>query len=257
MTKDQFLKDVAENELCLSYSSIMALLKSPRHFFERAIKKEMPPTPAMLFGSMFHCLVLEPNDFHQRYAVSPDFDKRTKAGKEALSNFMSENIGKDIVSLSDYNLALDMQKAVLDSPILAPLMQGEKEQVFYTEYDGIKIRGYRDVYSEAFGTTDLKTAQDANPKNFKRKAVYDFMYHLQAAIYTLNNDISYTIVAVDKNCFTSLMSFSDSALSKGKTLLAKGVYHYKELQEETMKGNTDVWLQGYEYWYPFGYQIDL
>ena len=38
-------------------------------------------TPAMVFGNLLHCLVLEPEDFESTYAVAPKVDKRTKDGK--------------------------------------------------------------------------------------------------------------------------------------------------------------------------------
>ena len=257
MNKEQFLEAVIDNSLVLSYSSMAALLKSPRHFLEYKTK-QTKQTPAMAFGSAFHCFVLEPEEFENRYIISKDINKKTKAGKEAFALLQEHSEGKTIINEADWATIQRMSEAISRNKTVSTILQqGSKEQHFETSYQGVALRGVRDVYDEMFGTTDLKTCADANPKKFARKALYDFMYHLQAAIYTIDNKTSYTIIAVDQNCFVSTFNFSDDAIKLGLKILAKAIFNYKALQAETIKGNTDVWLQGYEYWYPFGYEINI
>jgi len=256
MTNEEFYNKVASGEMHLSYSSICALMKSPRHFINR-YTAEKNQTAAMSFGSAFHCLVLEPKEFKNRYIIEPSFNKRTKAGKEAYSEFL-ESIGDKLtISQGDYNTAVDMSNAIFDNSALEPLLYGEKEKQFNIEYNGVKLRGIWDVHSDFAGVTDLKTCADANPKAFAKKAIWEFHYYLQGAIYTLENNTSFTIIAVDRNCFTSVITFSDDAIKRGLMLLAKYIENYKVLQQETIKGNVKVWNQGYEYWYPDGYEINF
>ena len=42
------------------------------------------PTPAMKFGTLFHAMILEPEDFTAKFKVVED--KRTKKAKNKLSN---------------------------------------------------------------------------------------------------------------------------------------------------------------------------
>ena len=64
----------------ISKSDIDLMLKSMRHFKNKVYEE---PTPNMVLGSAFHKLVLEYDDFESEFAVMPNVDKRTKAGKEA------------------------------------------------------------------------------------------------------------------------------------------------------------------------------
>ena len=84
----------------LSYSSIKQFAKSPNHFLQY-INREQETTPAMIKGSAFHVLTLEPDKFLDQYAIAPKVDRRTKAGKETWANFSSENEGKQILTSQD------------------------------------------------------------------------------------------------------------------------------------------------------------
>ena len=65
-----------------------------------------PQSPAFAFGSMVHKLLLEPETFDEEYAVAPEVDKRTKAGKEAWAAFCASAGEKAVVSIDDYGKAL-------------------------------------------------------------------------------------------------------------------------------------------------------
>src|SRR5687767_9617340 len=70
---DRIVNGLMSHENHLSYSSISAFKHSPRKFidYKMGIKEE---TDAMLYGSMLHCLVLEPDDFFNRYHTIEDGD---------------------------------------------------------------------------------------------------------------------------------------------------------------------------------------
>jgi hypothetical protein len=56
------ISGLMSGESHLSYSSLKAFKKSPIDFINYKMGKK-ETTDAMLFGSMLHCLVLEPQDF--------------------------------------------------------------------------------------------------------------------------------------------------------------------------------------------------
>ena len=77
------------NHPAVSRSELWRIRESPQKF---AWYKQHPPepTPALLFGQVFHKLVLEPNLFEQEFVVAPECDRRTKAGKMAWADFQME-----------------------------------------------------------------------------------------------------------------------------------------------------------------------
>lgn len=174
----------------ISNSMLSDLAKSPRHFWARHLWPERPraePTPAMLAGTLAHCVALEPNEVHKRYAVKPaGLDGRTSAGKSWLANAD----GKEIVSAEQYETACYQAQAVADVPeLLALLSSGDSEVSFFWEdaATGIPCKGRADrVHTLSDGRVilmDLKTTPDVSPAEFAR-SVWKYGYHRQAAWYS-------------------------------------------------------------------------
>jgi len=256
MTHDQFIEAVSNNNMHLSFSSLTAFMRSPRHFYHYHTK-DKERTDAMLLGDLTHVLILQPEKLAEKFAIKPqNANKASNANKEILARFEADNVGKIAISADQWELAKQMAEAVTKNPTISPLLIGAKEQPFTVEYNGIKLKGIRDVYNDFAGTTDLKTTAEAHPKKFARKAVWDFFYYLQARIYTLSDETSYTLVVVDTNCYTSVIDFDRTAIEAGGLLLDKLVRNYKKLQEQTAAA-LNVWNQGYEFWYPDGYTISM
>jgi exodeoxyribonuclease VIII len=180
----------------LSYSSLKAFAKSPNHYLEY-ISKDYKDTPAMAFGRAFHALLLEPDTFNERFAIAPKCDKRTKAGKDEWQSFSEANKGKEAIDGGDYENLLKMvanvqseerrslKKINPEVPVSGIIQDIEFKAIL----DGVSVRHI----------VDIKTTQDASPKSFSR-AIFDLMYHLQAAIYCELTGINdYYILAVE-NC---------------------------------------------------------
>ncbi|MCQ8791345.1 exonuclease VIII, partial [Escherichia coli] len=51
-------------------------------------------------GTAFHCRVLEPEEFSNRFIVAPEFNRRTNAGKEEEKAFLMEcaSTGKMVIT---------------------------------------------------------------------------------------------------------------------------------------------------------------
>lgn len=73
---------------------------SPSYAEYRRLNPE--ETPALAFGTALHTQVLEPNEFTNRYAVAPDCDRRTTAGKAVYEAFVATNVGKTTLKADDY-----------------------------------------------------------------------------------------------------------------------------------------------------------
>lgn len=56
----------------MSFSSLMKFMRSPLHWLHDKEQEDPEETAAMRFGSAFHCLVLEPNKWDERFVMIPD-----------------------------------------------------------------------------------------------------------------------------------------------------------------------------------------
>lgn len=151
---------------------------------------EHPPeqTPALMFGSAVHKLLLEPDGFSDEFAVAPNVDRRTKAGKEEWERFLSGNEGKTIISQDDARTASEMVAKAMTVPMVRTLLSGKHEQAFFwidpdTELT-CKVRV--DMLAEIDGKVviaDYKTAQNAKTEIFNQ-SVFKHGYHLQSYMYS-------------------------------------------------------------------------
>lgn len=168
-------------------SDLWKVRESPEKYLW-AIGHPEEPTPALVFGSMVHKLLLQPKEFADEYAVAPEADRRTKEGKEAYQAFITENSGKTIVSAGDMLSAMGMVSAVERHPIANKLLHGEAEKpIFWTDEDtGELIKCRLDMLTELDGkpvVVDYKTAISAQTDQFNH-AIFKHGYALQAYMYT-------------------------------------------------------------------------
>lgn len=66
MELKELIEHINTRELKLSFSSLKQFAKSPEHFIRYKLR-EFKPSPAMKFGSLVHCVILEPDKVPERY----------------------------------------------------------------------------------------------------------------------------------------------------------------------------------------------
>lgn len=147
-------------------------------------------TPAMAFGSACHKYILEKDSFGDEYAVAPQVDKRTKAGKEEWEQFCAENAGKTIIGWDDLTTMTEMHEALTYCPLASKLLFGKGETetpYFWTDPDtGEKCKVKLDrlvKYNRRWYVVDYKTAQCAETNRFNSE-IFKLGYFMQAAMYT-------------------------------------------------------------------------
>jgi hypothetical protein len=152
---------------------------APSYYLHRKAQ-EWKPSRSMEMGTLIHSLVLEGR---VDYAVGPEVDRRTKAGKEEWALFCEENIGKTIVTVDEAWIINGCYKAC------EPLMEhcaydsDNIETSLFWERDGIACKGRPDMIAQINGETclvDLKTTNDI--RNFD-SSFHRFRYDVQAAWY--------------------------------------------------------------------------
>lgn len=168
----------------VSKSDLDLIAKSPAHYIE---SKNSPKeqTASMLLGSVAHKLVLEPDKFEEEFAIAPDVDRRTKAGKEQWAEFAKGITDKiTVIDNSTFEQSMEIAKAVGSHPIASKLLHGgQAELSYFWVQNGIECKCRPDyLRTDIKMVVDFKTAQDASPDEFA-KAAYKYRYHVQTAWY--------------------------------------------------------------------------
>ncbi|WP_295406496.1 PD-(D/E)XK nuclease-like domain-containing protein [uncultured Thiocystis sp.] len=164
-----------------SHALATILDKSPRHLKE----SERKPSAAMSLGTLVHSLILTPD--LDDYAVAPDGDRRTKAGKQAFEEFQVASEGRLLVTQDQFDTAARMRDAVLGHSIGRVLFaKGKAEQTLLAidPESGLLCKGRLDwLPTDLDLLVDLKTCQSAAPAEIARDAG-KYRYHQQAAFYS-------------------------------------------------------------------------
>lgn len=220
----------------VSKSDLDLIHKSPAHY--KAARHE--DTPALRFGTAFHCAVLENDRFNETYTVI-EGDRRTKAVKDSIKD--AEAAGKIILTADDFNAIMSMAQAVFKNPICAALLRGSlKENSVFSELDGVRVKCRPDGWSIEKGVLfDLKSTEDASPEGFAR-TVAKYRYHVQDAFYRHvvasaiggdADDLSFIFIAVEKKppFAVALYQLDELATLQGWVDAREDLRRYKAAKE--------------------------
>lgn len=177
--------------MAMSAGGLKRMRQSPAHFYGMQLDPNRPPagepSPALVNGSLTHCVLFEPFAVADRYAVKPEgHDGRTKAGKEWAAALGS----RECVTSAQMAAAKAQAAALRALPDVAALLADgfpEASAFWIDEGTGELCKCRPDWVSPAGDDgvilVDGKTCQDASPEGFS-KTVANFDYHLQAAWYS-------------------------------------------------------------------------
>ena len=143
---------------------------------------------ALDMGTALHCLLLEPDEFKNRFIVAPEFNRRTTAGKEAEAEFLANcaDLGKTIMSAEEGRKLNLMRDSVMAHPDARWLLEqpGSSElSIYWTDDEtGEQCRCRPDrLLSNYPFIVDVKKVDDM--ARFERH-VEEFRYHVQNAMYS-------------------------------------------------------------------------
>ena len=169
-------------------SDLWELRKSPAHYLYR-VMNPTEPTAAMLFGTAAHKFILEGDDFWNEYAMAPDVDRRTKAGKEQWQQFIDELGDKQPIKFDDMAVIQKMDDAIRANATAAALLKTGRHEVpieWRDEGTGEYCKCRPDVLTEYNGKkyiVDYKTTTSCADGHFEREC-RTYGYKLQAGMYT-------------------------------------------------------------------------
>ena len=169
-------------------SELWELRKSPAHYIY-AVHNPPKETAALAFGTASHKYILETDDFWNEYALAPEVDRRTKAGKEAWAEHLAQLGEKSSISISDYTTIQEMNESIIANATAKELLKTGKHEVPITWTDpvtGELCKCRPDCITEYNGEkyiVDYKTTTSCEDGHFERSCRY-YGYKLQAAMYT-------------------------------------------------------------------------
>ncbi|EIH8326764.1 exodeoxyribonuclease VIII [Escherichia coli] len=173
----------------VSKSQLDDIADTPALYLWRKIAPvDTTKTKTLDLGTAFHCRVLEPEEFSNRFIVAPEFNRRTNAGKEEEKAFLMEcaSTGKTVITAEEGRKIELMYQRVMALPLGQWLVEsaGHAESSIYWEdpETGILCRCRPDkIIPEFHWIMDVKTTADI--QRFKT-AYYDYRYHVQDAFYS-------------------------------------------------------------------------
>lgn len=167
----------------MSASGAHQILRSQKHY-KLMRDQRGKQTAAMRFGQALHVGVLEPQRYAEAVVTAPDVNKRTKAGRAELAEFMAANRHRIVISPAERVRALRCAEEVRAHPSAAKLLAGaqtEKSLFWIDGKFGVPCKARLDIWNFSI-VADLKSTTDASREGFAR-AIATYGYGIQAANY--------------------------------------------------------------------------
>lgn len=221
----------------ISVSELKSFIDSPYSYYKRYIQgiRDNKKSSAMTFGSLVHCLVLEPELFDKEYLVTTvRKDARTKAYQEVL-----EQAGaRQCISPADLERA--KQCAETARPLIleyGPDFEAENS-LFYQGpkgFLGMKAKARFDGWSPSHEViVDVKTTNNLPTYQNVIKAMFNFNYQLQVSWYM---DIWKAITGKMPKGFEFIFTLSEFPFASvrykvDREIIQLGRYEYKAALKE-------------------------
>jgi len=237
----------------ISKSGLDLIREAPAKYYERYLNPSSlikeKREKALIIGSAFHSFVLEPEKFHSEFFVMPEM--HGTGSDIARNKLIHQNIGKNYISIEEYQSISGMKESIYNHPIASQLIDidGMNETRFnWVDPDtGVKCKIKPDHLNfKKEYCVDLKSTKCAKEIAFQRSA-FDFRYHVQAAFYLdglESNGIkmkTMAFIAVEKEppFLPNTLYFTKSEIEVGRRTYKKDLAVYAECLA------TNTW-PGYE-----------
>jgi len=266
--RTELIEKIEAGNQTLSFSALKAFAQSPQHFVRYKLG-DKPQTDAMMLGKVLHCLVLEPQEFDKKFFILNDTEicsqigglkpRATKAYKEWVGDQQSKIQGRDIVEMTDYDLAFKMRNSVYENEVMRRYVSKIKKREFKVEFKHMDFDfvGYidgGDFDKDDCIIIDLKMVQTAEPRKVER-VIFEELYFMQLEMYRIGLQQMFDIdleqskcyiLAVDRACNVSVHKVHQDLLKFGRQRFE---YLLKRFNECTFKNK---WHEGYEFYSELG-----
>ncbi len=177
------------NKEYIGSTSLKKYGDSPAHYKHNRDNPQ-EPTAAMIFGSVYHIMILTPEDWNndvfcldETKRPVPDKDYRVKENKEWKQAQFESNKGKLCISTEDYKTMKEMLAVLIShKEAWALLKDGVQEMSYYADIDNAMVKIRPDNYKKGKYIADLKSCEDASKSGFAMHVV-NMGYHVSASMY--------------------------------------------------------------------------
>lgn len=238
-------------ELVMRSSLIKEFAACPRKFF---LGRDREETDALAWGDMIDCLALTPGQWERRFAICPETYPDKKTGEPKPWNFNAgyckawrdDRKDKAIVKTGEFESANSAVAMLYNEPKMQLLFDQSKKQVFVVaEFHDeetklvIPIKVLIDLVPNLLSPWkdclyDLKTCASIAERAFG-KAVYDYGYHISAALYLdaynaatgeERNDFRFRVQESRKPWLTGWRFLSSEFIARGRELYVLALSEY-------------------------------
>jgi len=225
-----------------------------------AIDGGFTSTPAMQFGSQYHCLILEPGEFTRTHAVMPNFaihadnidakglpstSANTSWARETRTLFADECEvnGREIITEQNYEKAQAMIAGIQRNKLATELIEtSEKEVTLLGEIDGVEFKGRVDLL-RTDALSDIKGTPNASDRPFggsmaKLNTAFKMSIYRELIRQQKNNapDHVYLIAVESGGDFdTCVYEIPDIVLDNGFSKVRRTLEQFKIARD------TDTW----------------
>ncbi len=253
MTDEQYYSD----QSLVTNSHLKVLMEGGPEALENYYKYGSEDSATFAFGRAFHTLILEPEEFNNRYYIFDDTKKcieisgedwqsnnkkprNTGKYKEWMKEVLIESKGKEMISMDDMTRLENMEAKLYSIPQVKALLEDTKREVVYqANIEGVECKGKLDAIKPNQMIIDLKTTSKApTPYNFG-KDFRNYNYDRQMAFYAeLAQVPSACIIAIQKTApyTVGVYLISNESMESGQDK-----YRYAlDLYKEQYRGNLEI-----------------
>lgn len=184
-------EDYHADKSSISRSSILDFIESPYRYWANHLNPDRPvreETPALVFGSAFHALILEPELFEASYIIKPEPVLLKDVGRTCYDIYKRqlediECSGKTVLSQEQFKTLQIMKSQIDKHSDIKKLIEISSHEISYfwqDEGSGLLCKSRPDIIHNHL-VVDLKTIINAAPYAF-RNAMAERGYHIQAAM---------------------------------------------------------------------------
>lgn len=186
LTSDQYHAE----RVHISSSQLIHILRTPAHYQYHANNGCVEETDLMRMGTAAHCVLLEPNEFKNRFVFAPrSYDKRKTADKGEICQIAQNYPGKTLlepVEVATLEKLADGIRNHAQAQMLLSAPGRPENSIFWTDQLtglNLKVRIDREVDVGPTGTMlEVKTTDDASKSAFARKVAL-MEYDVRAVMY--------------------------------------------------------------------------
>ncbi|MDX7992621.1 PD-(D/E)XK nuclease-like domain-containing protein [Xenorhabdus littoralis] len=172
----------------VSKSQLDDIAKSPAFYkWKKNAPIDTEKLKALDMGTALHCLLLEPDEFIDRFIEAPEFNRRSNQGRQDEKDFLKncENTGKTVMDYEQHRKLKLMKESVMAHHAARYFLEADgysEASIYWSDTDTdelCRIRPDKFLLNQPV-IIDVKKVADM--ERFSRH-VEEFRYHVQSAMY--------------------------------------------------------------------------